>query len=65
MVVWKRIIHSARIFKVYDFSRVYKVLDFMFEADAVICKVVDVLVEFAVLIWVITWGIWVWWVWIR
>ena len=51
------IIYGILVFRVYDFYRVYKVLDFMFEANVVICGVVEVLVEFAVLVWVITWDI--------
>ena len=65
MIIWKWIIPGVRAFRVYNFSSIYEILDFMFEANAVIYGVFEVLVEFTVLVWVIVWGVWVWWVWIR
>ena len=56
---------GVRVFRVSDFSSIYEILDFIFEANAIIYGVFKVLMEFIVLVWVIVWGIWVWWVWIR
>ena len=66
-VVKERIIFGVLVwvFGVCDFFRIYEVLDFMFKAHAGVSRVFEVLVEFAVLVWVIVWGVWVWWVWIR
>ena len=56
-MVWKWVIFGAWAFRVCDFSRVYEVLDFMFEADISVCGMSNGLVEVAVAIWVISWAI--------
>ena len=48
MVVWKWVIFGAWVFRVYDFSRVYEVLDFLLEADIGVCVMSNGLVEVAV-----------------
>ena len=54
-MVKERIIFGVLVwvFKVYDFFRIYEVLDFMFKAHAGVSRLFEVLVEFAVLVWVI------------
>ena len=57
MVVWKRVGFGVWVWvclvRICDLSRVYEVLDFMFQAHARIGGMASNLVEFTVTVWVI------------
>ena len=60
-MVKERIVLGGRVFRVYDFLRVFKVLNFMLEADTGICRMSNGMVEVTVVVWVISWAIWAQW----
>ena len=49
----KGLVFSVRVFRVYDFSRIYEVLNFMFKAHARVSGMTSNLVKLAIMVWVI------------